>query len=264
MDNVATMDRVAAALASFGIPGALIAEVPALPDDATGLLMYGSRARGDAVEGSDLDLLALVPDPHPSINAGDVSLSFYTSQQLRTGIGTLFGAHLRRDAKTLWDPSGRLSRTIAEMGQVDTSRLLARAREMTSLFTTLDRDLPTYLPGLLRQARYLLRSALYAEAISVGRPCFSVREIAQRYDDPDLVELLASRQTHSAEFQDLSECLRRLDLLVHGFPSSKHGSLEATIVNEWGNPSDLLSAAFIALGSTGNGSVYAEVEKILL
>jgi hypothetical protein len=25
-----------------------------------------------------------------------------------------------------------------------------------------------------------------------------------------------------------------------------------------------LSAAFIALGSTGNGSVYAEVEKILL
>lgn len=264
MYKVATINQVNATLAGLGLPGRLIAQVPALPDDATGLLMYGSQARGDAVEGSDLDLLALVPDPRPSVTAGDVSLSFYTPHQLHTGIGTLFGAHLRRDAKILWDPSGHLARKVGDMGEVDTTRLLARVREMTSLFTTLEQDLPTYLPGLLRQARYLLRSSLYAEAIRIGQPCFSVREIAQRYDDPDLVDLLASRQSHVADMQDLSDCLRRLDLLIHGFPLSKHGSLEATIVNEWGHPSDLLSAAFIALGSTGSGSVYAEVEKILL
>lgn len=216
------------------------------------------------MEGSDLDLLALVPDSRPSITAGDVSLSFYTPHQLRTGVGTLFGAHLRRDAKTLWDPTGYLSRIIAEMGQVDASRLLTRARQMASLFTTPEQDLPTYLPGLLRQARYLLRSCLYAEAIRVDRPCFSVREIAQRHDDEDLIDLLASRQSRPASLGDLNECLRRLEVLVHGFPPSKHGSLEATIVNEWGTPSDLLSAAFIALGSTGSGSIYAEVEKILL
>jgi hypothetical protein len=52
--------------------------------------------------------------------------------------------------------------------------------------------------------------------------------------------------------------------IVGEFPRSRHGSLEATIVNEWGRPSDLLSMAFMALGATGNGSDYAEVEKILL
>lgn len=52
----------------------------------------------------------------------------------------------------MWDDHGHLTRAIKEMGEVDTDRLLARARSMSELFTSLDRDLPKYLPGLLRQA----------------------------------------------------------------------------------------------------------------
>jgi hypothetical protein len=55
--------------------------------------------------------------------------------------------------------------------------------------------------------------------------------------------------------------LRRI---VGEFPPSESGSLEATIVNEWERPGDLLSVAFLALGITGQDSDYAEVEKILL
>ena len=63
---------------------------------------------------------------------------------------------------------------------------------------------------------------------------------------------------------DLSECLSRLRQIIGEFPTSQHGSLEATIVNEWERPGDLLSMAFMALGITGQGFDYAEVEKILL
>lgn len=228
------------------------------------MVVYGSRARGDALEGSDLDLLALAAAHRPTINAGLVSLSFYTVDQLKTGAGTLFGAHLERDGKILFDEDGCLTAALGCMGQVDTDRLFRRVLEMSQLFTTPELDLPKYQQGLARQARYLLRSTLYAKAIAHGSPCFSVREIANRHDDENLTRLLASRQDRKATYEDYLDCLFRLQDLIGEFPLNGHGSLEATVVNEWGNNSDLLSMAFMALGSSGSGSDYAEVEKILL
>jgi hypothetical protein len=255
--------EIVEALLELGVPPGLLEDLPSLPDGTRGLLIYGSQARGDAIPGSDVDLLALADNARHSINAGNVNISFYTLQQLSTGIGTLFGAHLNRDAKIVWDEGG-LGHAVRAMGVVDTDRLLQRVLQMSQLFTSLQRDLPKYLPGLLREARYLLRSCLYAKAIEAGSPCFSVRELAARHDDPQLSSLLTSRPIGEATIEDLQECLSRLRRIIGEFPQSPHGSLEATVVNEWELPGDLLSMAFLALGITGRGADYAEVEKILL
>ena len=260
------MDRpqLLESLAKLAVPDELAGCVPAMPINSSGLLLYGSWARGDAVPGSDLDLLAIVEQPRPSIYSGDVSVSHYTIAQLESGRGTLFGAHLKRDAKVLWDPRGELGVALSRMGEVDTERLFSRARNMSRILGCPGMDLPKYLPGLLREARYLLRSCLYARAIAEGKPCFSVREIAQRNADPPLASLLSSRHTTEPSVAELTECISRLEVILGQLPKNAHGSLEALIVNEWTNGGDLLSMAFMALGATGDDSDYAEVDKILL
>lgn len=247
----------------LGVPDSIIAKVPAEAFNSNGLLVYGSRARGDAVESSDLDLLALVSRPRSSITNELVSLSFYTTDEMHLGRGTLFGSHLRRDARILMDESGELSELVEEMGHVDTTRLFGRVHDMTRLFTNLDRDLPQYLPGMARLAKFLLRSAYYAKAIEQGSPCFSVRQLALRHKDADLEHLLSSRPVGEITSEDLMECLERLRWLFGEFPSNPSESLEATIVNEWDNDSDVLSMAFMALGRAG-GDDYASMRKILL
>ncbi len=229
------MDRpqLLESLARLAVPDELARCVPAMPIDSSGLLLYGSWARGDAVVGSDLDLLVIVEQPRPSIYPGDVSVSYYTIAQVESGRGTLFGAHLKRDAKVLWDPTGELGVVLSRMGEVevDTERLFSRARNMSRILGCPAMDLPKYLPGLLREARYLLRSCMYARAIAEGSPCFSVREIAQRNADPPLASLLASRQTTEPSGEELNECISRLEIILGPLPLNPHGSLEALVVN---------------------------------
>ena len=105
-----TRDDFVNTLLGMGVAPKLLGDFPELPGDVEGLLIYGSQARGDAVPSSDLDLLALVADPRPSTHSGDVNISYYTRDQLSTGVGTLSGAHLKRDAKIVWDDHGHLPR----------------------------------------------------------------------------------------------------------------------------------------------------------
>lgn len=264
ISRVQSIGDSVSALTSVGVPQALADHFPELPSDAIAWMIYGSQARGDSIPGSDLDVLVVVEGARASISRSDVNVSFYTLEHLRTGVGTLFGAHLRRDGRILWDPENKLVSTLAAMGEVDTSRLFSRSRQMSCILTQPERDLPRYLPGLLREARYLLRSCLYAAAIAEGEPCFSVRELARRHNDPALTDLLASRQVREPERQALEDCKLRLENLIGPLPDNPFGSLESLVVNLWESPGDLLSMAFMALGSSGQGGDYAEVEKILL
>lgn len=62
------------ALLGLGTPPRMMQHLPDLAQ-VEGLLIYGSRARGDSVPGSDLDLLAVVGSARYSWLEGDVNVS---------------------------------------------------------------------------------------------------------------------------------------------------------------------------------------------
>ena len=258
---------IAGKLLRMGVPPRLVvAAMRVVSLDAIGLLVYGSRARADYVQNSDLDLLALVRNSTESRTFEGVNLVCYTPEQFRSASGTLFGMHIRRDGVVISDTTGELRSLIQELQEPDPFQLLSRVRHFSAILDAGETELDIHLPGLCRLARYLLRTAIYSLALAEGRPCFSVRELAERFADPDLVTLLSSdpgvvAKPSLAEFAKLRKRLRT----AVGRPSPiRYGSLESLAVAEWDDDRDRSTLAIMAMTCEGDDLDYAELPKVLL
>jgi predicted nucleotidyltransferase len=260
--------QVRSGLADLGVPSALIeALLPLLPESTSGILVYGSYARGDARAASDLDILVVGDDFIRPEGDDRISLSFYSEQQLRDATGTLFGYHLTRDGKVLLDVNGQLSPILAAIEPPDPDKLKAKIRRLSAVLTISPAERAQHLPGMTQVARYLLRSAMYAEALKIGEPCFSVQELAARDNDPSLRELLSSHahEQRPPTEETFSELRERLERIVGSVPNSAAAStLEALIVEAWFVDQDLSNLALLALGTSDEGILYSEVPKVVL
>jgi len=254
-------------LSGLGVPPALVeAAIRVVPVGGTGLLVYGSRARDDFTNGSDLDLLALVHEPLGSRTYKNVNLSCYTREQLRGASRTLFGMHIRRDSVVIADPTGELGKLIQALEQPEASQLLARVRHFSAILDCSEAESELHLPGLCRLARYLLRTAIYSLAPHEGRPCFSVRELAERFNEPALVTLLSSDPSVVAgpSLDELAELRTRLRVAVGEPTPTYHTSLASLAVGEWSSDRERSILATMAM-TYDNGQIdYSELPKVLL
>ena len=126
---------------------------------------HGSYARGDARAASDLDILVVGDDFMRPEGDDRISLSFYSEQQLHDATGTLFGYHLTRDGKVLLDVNGQLSPILAAIEPPDPDKLKAKIWRLSVVLTIPPAERALHLPRMTQVARYLLRSALYAEVL---------------------------------------------------------------------------------------------------
>ncbi len=251
-------------LTRLGVPPTAASDaVELMPDGVLGVLLYGSHARGDHGPDSDVDLLVLAEYPAGTRLGRVASVSVYTPVQLATASGTLFGMHLARDGVVIQDSDGLLHDLLVEMGEPDVPTLFERIRHLGAV---LEDEVGAHLVGRVRVARYLLRTAVYLEALAEGEACFSVRELARRAADADLVSVLSSNPQvapapTAATFEDLND---RLIEVLGALSHNPHGSLVNLVVAEWWEDRDRATLAALALADENSEFDYAALSKVLL
>ncbi|MCS7481913.1 nucleotidyltransferase domain-containing protein [Umezawaea endophytica] len=234
--------------------------------DTQGLLIYGSRARGDHISTSDFDLLQLNKFPFSTFKIDRVSVSSYTPEQLSSATRTLFGTHIIRDGRVIFDPNGELAQIIESLEPADPQTLLETVHHYSIILNQSDKEKRRYLSGLVRLARYLLRTAIYAKAMLSGSPCFSVRELAERFNDPELSTILASdpQVTGKPSKELFEELTSRLIENIGPFPENTYGSISAIAVSAWDSDRNLAALAVRAMSEDKATLNYSDLPKVLL
>jgi len=259
-------ERFFTSLSRIGVhPGTIDHAWPLVEGEAIGLLLYGSWARNEGKEHSDIDLLVLSDARGGQHHSESVSVSFYSSTQLEGASRTLFGMHLARDGLILHDTDRQLEVILENLEPPNPTTLLQRVRHFTMILDVTESDKGAYTPGLTQVARYLLRTAIYVLALQEGRPCFSVEDLAIRFRQPELVTLLSSHPSvyPSPTKAVLDDLTRRLAVAVGQAPKNPYESLHGLIVGAWVDDPDLANLATLALG-VDQSLPYSEIPKVVL
>jgi hypothetical protein len=146
----------------------------------TALFLYGSHARGDAEESSDIDVLQVTPTHTGPYAVGKINVTCYTSDQLLrlARRGSLFARHLVEEALPLVDPEGILA--DLKTTYVCPLNYLELKNEICGcapLLDVSDSQFSENAEGLSSLVSYLIRTHLYASAFERGAHSFAMGNI---------------------------------------------------------------------------------------
>lgn len=146
---------------------------------STSLILYGSRARGEAEPNSDVDLILAGPGPglrRPHVSHG-VSVHWYSQEWLVEGAltGNLFVYHVAFEGVPLLDPESFLVKLRESFVQKGSYRKEANEAAMVLKLTMTQSWI--HAGAVRRRFFWALRTLLIAEAADKGRPVFSAASL---------------------------------------------------------------------------------------
>lgn len=201
------------------------------------LFLYGSHARGDAQEVSDVDILQVTPTHTAPYAVGRVNVTCYTLEQLLrlARQGGLFARHLVEEALPLADPHDLLG--TLKSAYVPPLDYRVVKREVCGCAPLLDVSDPQFnenTDGLISLVSYLIRTYLYATAFDNRAKSFAMGHVLNLLGQQRAGSVLSnvrSRRSISA----FAAARTFFEEITGTICQRKEGSLEAFVVNARGH-----------------------------
>lgn len=209
----------------------------AIVSPSLALLLYGSYARGDFEQSSDIDILQVTATHTAPYSIGNINVTCYTPGQL-TGLarnGSLFARHLVSEALPIDDPTGFLdslrSKYVAPKDYRSVFYEISGAVPIVAITNDIFEESPRHYSAT---ASYLLRTYVYAKAVELGARSFSMQHVGDLIGDhrprQRLIDLKLNHRY--SQFYGVVNLLFEFTGLV---PFDRKESLQAFVANSHGS-----------------------------
>jgi len=228
------------------------------------LFLYGSYARADADDTSDVDILQVTPVHTAPYAVGHLNVTCYTFDQLLrlARRGSLFARHLVDEALPLADPQDLLGTLKSAYVAPQTyDPVMNEVFGCAPLLDVEESEFNQNVDGLSSLVGYLARTYLYASAFDQGARSFAMGHILELLGQHRARVILSSVRQHS--FSAFIEARRLFEELTGATCHRIEGSLEAFIVNAGGR-NDLAMVLGLRLLARGRPFTYDVLHELEL
>jgi len=231
----------------------------AVSDAATAVMVFGSFARGDASQDSDIDVLALAHRRSRPARTGRVNVSVYDENTLvaMAEHGALFVLHLRNEGQILRDHEGKLRHCLDSYRAPSSYETLrATLRGVANLLDASESEYSQRWGAYNELAVFLLRSLLYAHFAEEGHPVFSLRVIKKRMPRQNLDVALSLKAGRTPRFAEFGVARGLVEELLGSPVRNPFGTAEALITNLAAENPSVLAFGLRLLGRQESGFGY--------